>query len=321
MERYSRSAAIGNQALAQTANLPPTTTRLQTAGTGVRHIPTSVLHAIKRGLLWLADKTAPLYRILKWLFCFVVGVLGINLGINLFSNWLWEGGTCPVVAPATECVKTYQSPILVALLYLLPVFCIAWVGHRRREMRRRLEAAFAIFKPAEELGRAAFGFQDAAPGQNVDVRIHQGNHPFFGTHFPRKAVEDIDLAVEETAVREYSEDDLEQLIWQDDRGFTLVGPSLLGKTLTVCDVLHRMTDCTIVSPDSSQAVPNERTIGRLKRRRVIVWLDNLTTFPPAFDLTLFTERIREATSQRERFSSCCRRQVDARGRQSGIHAA
>ena len=306
MERYSEPVAIGDQALAQTANPLTTATGLQRAGARVGHVATSVVQAIKRGILWFADKMAPLYRILKWLFYFLVVSLGVNLGINLLADWLWEGATRPVVEPATAFVKTYQPPILVALLYLLPVFCLAWVGHRLRETRRRLEAAFAIFKRAEELSRADFGFQDVRPGQGEHVRVHQRNRPFFGTYFPRKAVEDMELAGEETAVREYSEVELEQLIRQDGGGFLLIGPSLSGKTLTAFELLRKMRDCSIVSPDTSQAVPDVQTFGLLKNRRVIIWLDNLTAFPSAFDLTLFTDRIGKATRGRYAVVGTCR---------------
>ena len=126
---------------------------------------------------------------------------------------------------------------------------------------------------------------------------HREERPFFGTYFPRKAVEDTESTDADAGiVREFAEEDLEQLL-RDGRGFLLVDLLYSGKTLTVFQILRRMKGYTIVMPDDSRPVPDEGIFALLKGRKVVILLDNLATLArPNYNLELFVRRIAEGTS-------------------------
>ena len=155
---------------------------------------------------------------------------------------------------------------------VLALFFVAWVGHTWSETRRRLRAAFGIYTSAQELGLADLGFRASRPQEPERRETHREERPFFGTYFPRKAVEDREFTdADADMVREFAEEDLEQLI-RNGRGFLLLGHPYSGKTITLFQILRRMTGYTVVSPDDSRPVPDEETFALLKGRKVVILL-------------------------------------------------
>ena len=188
----------------------------------------------------------------------------------------------------------------------------ARTGDVQKKQQHWLKAAFRLYTPTEELDLADLGFREVRPQSPQPEQTHMELRPFFGTYFPRKAVEDGEPADEDSAIaREYAEEDLERHI-RDNRGFLLVGLPESGKTLTLFHILRRLSGYLVVSPDdSSQKIPEEEIFALLKGRKVVILLDNLSIYANLnYNLELFATRMADATGGHYGVAGTCREAGD-----------
>lgn len=302
MERSGKVLGRGAESPSQMPLFPRMMTTLRCLGSKARRTAASVVRPIASSVRRIPELLAFLYPVLRWGWGSVLLVVILGLA----STWIWEGHSPPGLILSGEFIAAHLGPILVTMAYVVVVSCLALVGHRRKETQRRLRDAFAKCMSAQELSHADLGFRDAHAHESEHEGKQPDKRPFFGTYFPRKAVEDAEPADQEDgSLREYTEEDLEQLV-RDSEGFLLIGPPFSGKTLTVCEILRRLTDYTVVTPDSSRAVPDEDTFRLLRAGKIVILLDDLLSLLSDYDLALFIRRTDNATQGRYAVVGTCR---------------
>jgi tetratricopeptide (TPR) repeat protein len=246
---------------------------------------------------------APLHPKLRWV---GMGVLLVLL-INLFSTWIAEGLDLPGLDTATKFIVDHRYPAIAATTFILVLSGTAWFGYKMKHTLQRLRSAFGLCTLAEELSLEDLGFQRLRLQDPEQEETHQEDRPFFGKYFPRKIVEHTKSeATDADSVREFSEMDLEGFIRQG-RGFLLVDHQYSGKTITVFQILCRLMGYTVVSPDDSQGVPDKEIFDLLKRRKVVILLDNLATLANSnYNLEFFARRMCKAVKHRVGVVGTCR---------------
>lgn len=250
---------------------------------------------------------APLYPMLKW----VGRVVLIGLAVSLLAVYITEEFDLPVLDTATEFIVDHRHPTIAASMFILVLSGTAWFGYKTKHTLQRLQSAFALCTLAEELSFEDLGFQRLSLQDPEQEETHREQRPFFGKYFPRKIVERTDSeATDADSVREFSEMDLEGFVRQGRR-FLLLGYLYSGKTITVLHILRRLTGYTVVAPDDSQSVPNKEIFDLLKRRKVVILLDNLATLAESnYNLELFARRMGKAVKHRVGVVGTCREPGD-----------
>ena len=252
---------------------------------------------------------APLYkRLAKVVFFVFVGLL-----LPIGQNWINTSNLPPRADLFIEFIASQQSIILHLMLFVLVLTLVASIGNRQRETKALLDENFKLCRVTEKLKLEDLNFQkvDATDSENIEL-LHQNHYrPYFGTYFPRMAsswsnsIDDgneIDFQV--------GEDELEQLVRQG-RGFLLLGPPLSGKTCTIFQVLRRMKSYIVVSPRIYKSVPDQKIFDLfLKKRNVVILLDDFANIPSDYDLTLFRERLNKSTAGSYTVVGTCRGGAD-----------
>ena len=255
----------------------------------------------------IARTVAPLYR---WLIK-VLSFVFLSLITPLFVNYLSGGFNIAIldpkfVDPVIEFIKNHRSLILYLMLFSSTLTLLASIGKRQRD----IEKNFGLGKTTVSLKIEDLNLQKVEATDSDDIKKYGQSQyrPFFGTYYPRMAVCWTDIINDETEMDcQVGEDELERIIRQGKGGgFLLIGPPLSGKTCTIFHILRRMKSFTVVRPHSDKAVPDQQIFNLLKKRNVIILLDDLPKFPSDYDLTLFCDRLNKATAGSYAVMAACR---------------
>lgn len=246
---------------------------------------------------------AYLYKVLMWI---LIGAAGA-LVFGLFIDYVTGGFSLPLWWEVlVKSTVQHRITIALALSLFFVLFLFAWVGHRRKEIQKHLRDAFRLYKPTKELILEDLGFREISSQESQRAETHEEERPFFGTYFSRKASEESESTnVDLTLDHEFAEEDLEQLL-RGNKGFLLVGLPYSGKTITLFQVLRRMDGYVVVRPNESEPIPEEDVFALLKRKRVVVVLDDIATYAERnYDIETFTMRIKTATKGRYGVAGTC----------------
>jgi hypothetical protein len=265
----------------------------RTVNVAFRHLHNFSTCAFRRFALFIS----PLYPKLKWIAEWCI----LPLAIGVLSAFLVEAFAPQVLEKPKTFIIAHLTTILLSAEAYLIVFLLAWVGHREHRLRK----AFRICTSAENLSYADMKFRIAHP-QDSELKKYQSLRPFFGKYFRRKVKQFEDtISTDEDAGIEYSEEDLEEII-RASQGFLLIDAPLAGKTMTLFQILRRLTGYTIVSPHGSENLPDEETFRLLNGRKVVVLIDDLSSFPADYDFQCLVERIAKVTRNRYGIAGTCR---------------
>jgi tetratricopeptide (TPR) repeat protein len=252
---------------------------------------------------WFLLPFALLYPILKWF----VSVVLVTLLLSLLAAYITGSYNLTTLKPTAKFIDDQRNFLLLAMGLCLILFFWARFGHMQRANKRRLRAAFRLCSRAEELNLSDLGFRKSCPHDHEGQEPHREERPFFGTYFLRKMIEDTDSTDEDADMkREFTEKDLQQLI-RDGRGFIFLDHLYAGKTLTLFHVVRRLRGYIVVSPDDSQPVPDKSTFALLRRRKVVIIVDNIAPLALSnYNLELFVQRVAEGTKRRYAVVGTCR---------------
>ena len=228
-------------------------------------------------------------RIYPWLitvFTFSIGALIIGpLGNLVYDHWY-------------NLALLKDIADLLALWWVLPLVPVAgllslWAYIDRVSHERRHE--FALIKPAKKLRPKDLGFQRLKLGEKASI----DSRPHYPLYIPRRAVnyevvfKDLGTfnSGDNSVQRVYDEDALRKLL-VEGHGLVLLGQPLDGKTRTAYELIRRMEGYMVVVPHKDRPVPIDDAFSSLKKKRVLVLLDDLNDYADAaLDLRMFQQKV------------------------------
>jgi len=246
---------------------------------------------------------ASTYRPLLWVWLFVL----MGIVVNLASAALEGAHIPPGLAKIVLAVRRHQGPFFAAAAAYSVLFSVAWFCRRWKRTQGRLRDAFTIFASAANLDLSELGLYETCPEEALEGSSGGLLRPYFGTYFPRAAVELTDSAIDDVDDKsEFSEADLE-LLARNGPGFLLVDHDHSGKTSTAFQVLRRLPRCIVVGPDDSQSIPPVEILRPLRRHKVVVLVDNLGALALAnYNLQLLVKRMAHVTKNKLAVVGTCR---------------
>ena len=277
--------------------------RLRQFGSKAQHAATESGRLVQWLLRCCLLLISPLYPILKW----IASAVFLALLISLLANYMTGGVDPSRLKAATEFMAAHRTLAVRVLVGSLTLFVLARAGYVWREKDLCLRLAFDIYRPAHKLRLEELGFRLSHPQGPNRSETHREERPFFGTYFPRKAVEDSEPTdTDADAVHEYPEDELGRLL-RNGRGFLLCGPPYSGKTITLLQILRAMRGYVVISPDASQSVPDEEALSILRGQNIVILVDNLAALAGSkYDLGLLVRRIAKAAKRPCVVAGTCR---------------
>ncbi len=238
---------------------------------------------------------APLYGALKWAAVAVFGALLVALvdGFVKTGPAVVEPGNAPILGQ-------FLPYLLAPSVYCLLLLWASFIGNSER----RLRSAVATYALAEDLKLEDLGFREASAQETEPTDIFHQHRPYFKKYFPRKVVDDVESNEEGPKII-FTEEELDKLL-RDGGGFLLVGPHWAGKTMTVFQVVRRMTGYVVIRPHP-KVVPHPDTFAILRGQNVVMVVDNLHNFVGSdCDLVMFRNMVTEATQRPCGVAATCR---------------
>ena len=142
-----------------------------------------------------------------------------------------------------------------------------------------LSQEFSLWSRADHLAPRDLGFQVLDSGQVQQLNLR----PHYPTYISRRAIPH-ESAIGLDSGKVYSEDDLLSAI-QSSQDVLLIGAPLDGKTRTIFELVTRLKGHVVIIPHKDRSAPTEDVLRLLKRRRVILFVNDLNDYVgPGLDL-------------------------------------